>query len=211
MCAGSRQRDGGASGAGESPILFKFEQSGVDISSCGVQAACSAMAETAGQLVEVKFMPRTAARKEYTLFVMCDSWIGADQLVPLKLKVRREKTCTPDCCPDWRGSNGASAVPLIANIQKQPVSLPGSKQQPVDSEARLMCASTGHLRIQQMFQHVLASCLWMPVGGREVEGGARGPRRQGRPRHPPGRVRQPRRGCAVLCACAAGRIVAHPA
>lgn len=60
-------------------------------------------------------MPRTAARKEYTLFVMCDSWIGADQLVPLKLKVRRKKTMR-DCCPDWRGSSGATAVPLIARI-----------------------------------------------------------------------------------------------
>jgi hypothetical protein len=39
-----------------------------------------------GQLVEVKFMPRTAARKDYTLFVVCDSWIGADRIVPLKLK-----------------------------------------------------------------------------------------------------------------------------
>ena len=31
-------------------------------------------------------MPRTAARKDYTLFVVCDSWIGADRIVPLKLK-----------------------------------------------------------------------------------------------------------------------------
>lgn len=31
-------------------------------------------------------MPRTAARKDYTLFVMCDSWIGADRVMPLKLK-----------------------------------------------------------------------------------------------------------------------------
>lgn len=38
-------------------------------------------------------MPRTAARKEYTLFVMCDSWIGADRIVPLKLKVR-SSTCS---------------------------------------------------------------------------------------------------------------------
>ncbi len=38
-------------------------------------------------------MPRTAARKDYTLFVMCDSWIGADQLVPLKLKVRTALVC----------------------------------------------------------------------------------------------------------------------
>ncbi len=51
-------------------------------------AVMAAKAQPPGQLVEVKFMPRTAARKEYTLFVMCDSWIGADQLVPLKLKVR---------------------------------------------------------------------------------------------------------------------------
>lgn len=56
---------------------------------CVPQLATSKEAEETGQLVEVKFMPRTAARKEYTLFVMCDSWIGADRIVPLKLKVRQ--------------------------------------------------------------------------------------------------------------------------
>jgi hypothetical protein len=53
-----------------------------------LQPAASLGGDTAGQLVEVKFMPRTAARKDYTLFIMCDSWIGADRVVPLKLKAR---------------------------------------------------------------------------------------------------------------------------
>lgn len=63
------------------------QQSSSKVAGASKELATSKEDEEKGQLVEVKFMPRTAARKEYTLFVMCDSWIGADRVVPLKLKV----------------------------------------------------------------------------------------------------------------------------
>lgn len=40
------------------------------------------------QVVEVSFLLRSAAKKEYTLFAMCDSWIACDVVLPLHLKVR---------------------------------------------------------------------------------------------------------------------------
>ena len=45
------------------------------------------------QTVDIKFMAIVPGRKEYSLLVMSDCWIGADVVVPVKLKV------TATLCP----------------------------------------------------------------------------------------------------------------
>jgi hypothetical protein len=66
-----------------------------------LQVAADSDGGTTGQLVEVKFMPRTAARKDYTLFVVCDSWIGADRILPLKLKASSDWFALSDTQRYW--------------------------------------------------------------------------------------------------------------
>ena len=39
------------------------------------------------QTVDIKFMAFVPGRKEYSLLVMSDCWIGVDAVVPVKLKV----------------------------------------------------------------------------------------------------------------------------
>ncbi len=69
--------------------------------------------------MEVSFLLRSAAKKEYTLFAMCDSWIGCDVHVPLHLKASHcsHFTSPPFC----RG-------PVLYAIIFFPVALGGGKR-----------------------------------------------------------------------------------
>ncbi len=53
---------------------------------CVVQDALEADSRKR-QTVDIKFMAIVPGRKEYSLLVMSDCWIGVDAVVPVKLKV----------------------------------------------------------------------------------------------------------------------------
>lgn len=45
-----------------------------------------ALVERVGQRIEIKFLAPPPGKHDLALYVMCDSWVGADRAVPLKLR-----------------------------------------------------------------------------------------------------------------------------
>mmetsp|Transcript_12528 Transcript_12528/g.37597 ORF Transcript_12528/g.37597 Transcript_12528/m.37597 type:complete len:727 (-) Transcript_12528:1258-3438(-) len=76
------------------------------------------------QVVEVSFLLRSAAKKEYTLFAMCDSWIACDVVLPLHLKVQEQSRAELE----GRASRGVAA----AAGRVIPLDEDGVPEEPVD-------------------------------------------------------------------------------
>ncbi len=100
---------------------------------------------TEGQLVTLRFRAPKAGKRQLMLYILCDSWVGVDRAIPLKVKIAEQSRAEQEgrTVRAPKGGTGGDGGGVEAGEGEAGAGGEGEEEEEVDSEVRVVGLGPG--------------------------------------------------------------------